>query len=230
MEEDYRTAIRQFYCRPRSPTSSHKSAAAVQPTSCLQGAAAEQATQSLQGAAAEQATQSLQGAAAEQATQSLQGAAAEQATQSLQGAAAEQATQSLKGAAAAAAVELSTPGLQPAAEFPGSPRADRLCYRFLRVPTDRVPGRTDAPSDPKSASTSPTCRRGRRKRSTSAQVSGGLGDASAAASSLQAFQEFSGELVPVLVPESYDEGFEEEASPDHVCEGFKEQLELVLAS
>ncbi|XP_047244864.1 uncharacterized protein LOC124882486 [Girardinichthys multiradiatus] len=59
---------------------------------------------------------------------------------------------------------------------------------------------------------------------------GGLGDASAAAPSLQAFQGFSGELVPVLVPEPCHKGFEEEAPPDPVSEEFKEQLVLVLAS
>ncbi|MED6234455.1 hypothetical protein ATANTOWER_030436 [Ataeniobius toweri] len=45
-----------------------------------------------------------------------------------------------------------------------------------------------------------------------------------------AFQQFSGELVPVLVPEPCDEGYEEEALPDPGSEGFKVQLVLVLAS
>ncbi|MED6274397.1 hypothetical protein CHARACLAT_015970 [Characodon lateralis] len=46
------------------------------------------------------------------------------------------------------------------------------------------------------------------------------------------FQGFSESLVLVLVPESPDEGFEDEPPPDpvHVIEGFKEQPVLVLAS
>ncbi|MEQ2257376.1 hypothetical protein ILYODFUR_034213 [Ilyodon furcidens] len=47
--EDYETAVRQFYCRPPSPTLSHKSAAAVQSTSCLQTASAAAAEQSMSG-------------------------------------------------------------------------------------------------------------------------------------------------------------------------------------
>ncbi|MEQ2222113.1 hypothetical protein ILYODFUR_022544 [Ilyodon furcidens] len=34
MERDYETAVRQFYCRPPSPTPSHMSSAAAQSTSC----------------------------------------------------------------------------------------------------------------------------------------------------------------------------------------------------
>ncbi|KAK5620879.1 hypothetical protein CRENBAI_017582 [Crenichthys baileyi] len=122
MEGDYETAVRQFYCRPPSPTPSHKSAAAAQSTSCLQSAAAaEQSTPGLQGAAAAaaQSTSCLQSAAAAaQSTSCLQSAAAaEQPTPGLQGAAAaaaaEQPTPGLQGAAAAA-VEQPTPGLQPA--------------------------------------------------------------------------------------------------------------------
>ncbi|KAK5613633.1 hypothetical protein CRENBAI_018492 [Crenichthys baileyi] len=71
--------------------------------------------------------------------------------------------------------------------------------------------------------------------SASAHATEGLGDASAPAHTTgglsdQAFQGFTGELVPVLVPEPCDEGFEKEAPPDPVSEGFKEQLVLVLAS
>ncbi|KAK5600128.1 hypothetical protein CRENBAI_008242 [Crenichthys baileyi] len=124
MEEDYGTAVRQFYCRPppSMPGLQGAAAAAEQPTPGLQGAAvaAEQPTPGLQGAAAaaEQPTPGLQGAAAaEQPTPGLQGAAAaaEQPTPGLQGAAvaAEQPTAGLQGAAAAA--EQPTPGLQSAA-------------------------------------------------------------------------------------------------------------------
>ncbi|KAK5612598.1 hypothetical protein CRENBAI_010854 [Crenichthys baileyi] len=70
MYEDYEMALRLFYCRPPSPTPSHKSSAAAaveQPTSGLQTAAAtvEQPTSGLQSAAAafEQPTSGLQHAA-----------------------------------------------------------------------------------------------------------------------------------------------------------------------
>ncbi|KAK5618161.1 hypothetical protein CRENBAI_021405 [Crenichthys baileyi] len=50
IEEDYQTAIRQFYCRPPPSSPSFQSAAAVQPTSRLQSsAAAQQPTPGLQG-------------------------------------------------------------------------------------------------------------------------------------------------------------------------------------
>ncbi|KAK5611275.1 hypothetical protein CRENBAI_019469 [Crenichthys baileyi] len=97
MEEDYETAVRQFYCRPPSPTPSHRSAAAVQPTLGLQRAAAEKSRSCLQN-----------GAVAVQPTSCLQSAAA-----------AEQPTPGLQSASAAAAVEQSTQCQQPAAEFPG---------------------------------------------------------------------------------------------------------------
>ncbi|KAK5602089.1 hypothetical protein CRENBAI_016726 [Crenichthys baileyi] len=60
----------------------------------------------------------------------------------------------------------------------------------------------------------------------------GPADASTPAPGLKVFQGFSESLVLVLVPESPDEGFEDEPPPDpvHVIEGFKEQLVLVLAS
>ncbi|KAK5617053.1 hypothetical protein CRENBAI_016537 [Crenichthys baileyi] len=137
----------------------------------------------------------------------------------------------------------------------------------------------DYETTPKSASSSSTRNRG-RKREASAQVIGGLGDASAPAHAteglgdasapahvtkglgdasspahtaeglgdasapehfteglgnvpapgLKVFQGFIESLVLVLVPESPDEGFQDEAPPDPVPEGFKEQLVLVLAS
>ncbi|KAK5621650.1 hypothetical protein CRENBAI_023915 [Crenichthys baileyi] len=64
MEEDYGTAVRQFYFRPHPSTPGLQGAAA----------AAEQSTPGLQGAAAaaEQSTPGLQGAAAEQSTSGLQ--------------------------------------------------------------------------------------------------------------------------------------------------------------
>ncbi|MEQ2227509.1 hypothetical protein ILYODFUR_038304, partial [Ilyodon furcidens] len=90
IEMEYETAVRLFYCRPPSPTPSHRSAAAEQPTSGLQSTAAEQLTSGLQSAAAEQPTSGLQSGAAEQSTSGLQSAAAEQPTSGLQSGAAEQ--------------------------------------------------------------------------------------------------------------------------------------------
>ncbi|MEQ2189825.1 hypothetical protein GOODEAATRI_029365 [Goodea atripinnis] len=161
-------------------------------------------------------------------------------------AAAEQPTPGLQGAAA---TEQPTPGLQPNTPQPDTPQ----------------PGMKP---DPKSASTSSTRRRGRRKRGALAEATLGLCDASASAhaiegvcdasasahateglcdasvsahvtegpadasASVPSVQGFSESLVLVLVPESPDEGFEDEPSPDpvQVIEGFKEQLVLVLAS
>ncbi|KAK5613339.1 hypothetical protein CRENBAI_023513 [Crenichthys baileyi] len=105
MEENYKTAVRLFYCRPPSPTPSHKSSAA---------AAVEQPVSGLQSAAA--------------------------------------------------AVEQPKSGLQHAAEFPpDTPQPDSR-------PDTPQP---DSRPEPKSASTSSTRRRGRRKRDASGQVIGG---------------------------------------------------------
>ncbi|MED6243937.1 hypothetical protein ATANTOWER_030643 [Ataeniobius toweri] len=95
---------------------------------------------------------------------------------------------------------------------------------------------------PKSASTSSTCPRGRKKRDALAPVFGGLADAPApahgteglddpaAAPGLKAFQGFSERLILILVPESCDEGFEDEPPSEPVPERFKERLVLILAS
>ncbi|KAK5623400.1 hypothetical protein CRENBAI_014846 [Crenichthys baileyi] len=110
----------------------------------------------------------------------------------------------------------------------------------------------DSPQpDLKSASTSSTRRRGRRKRDGSVHATEGLGDASAPAhateglvdasapahvtegpadASAPSLQGFSGKLVLVLASETCDEGFEEEEPPDPVSGDFKGQFVLVLAS
>ncbi|MEQ2248404.1 hypothetical protein ILYODFUR_018842 [Ilyodon furcidens] len=101
MEEDYWTAIRQFYCRAPPSSPSLQRAAAAKPTSGLQSsAAAELPTPGLQSsAAAEQPTPGLQRSATEQPTPGLQGAAAKQSTPGLQSsAAAEQPTSGLQSA------------------------------------------------------------------------------------------------------------------------------------
>ncbi|KAK5610454.1 hypothetical protein CRENBAI_004500 [Crenichthys baileyi] len=215
-----------------TPGDSRELAAAEQPTPGLQGVAA---------AAAEQPTPGLQGAAAaEQPTPGLQGAAAaEQPTPGLQGAAAaEQPTPGLQGAAAA---EQPTPGLQPAVLSTFSVFSGGCSRNSSLTHHDTLQARhtTDSRPDPKSASTSSTRRRGRRKRDSLAQVIGGLCDASAppahvsegpANASAPSLQGFSGKLVLVLASEPCNEGFEEEEPPDHVSEGLKEQLVLILAS
>ncbi|KAK5611847.1 hypothetical protein CRENBAI_008684 [Crenichthys baileyi] len=120
------------------------------PTPSHMSGAAAQSTSCLQNGAtatAEQPMPDLQGAAAEQPTPGLQSAAAEQPTPGLQSAAAEQPTPGLQSAAA----EQPTPGPQPDKPQP------------------------DTKPDLKSASTSSTHCRGRRKRGASAQVTEGLG-------------------------------------------------------
>ncbi|MED6245271.1 hypothetical protein ATANTOWER_001098, partial [Ataeniobius toweri] len=142
MERDYETAVRQFYCRPPSPTPSHMSGVAAQSTSCLQN-----------GATAEQPTPGLQGAAADQPTSGLQ----------------------------SAAVEQSTPGPQP-------------------------------DSQPKSSSTSSSRRRGRRKRDASAQVNGGVSDASASAHATEGLGNAS-------APAHATEGLGDASASAHATEG-----------
>ncbi|MEQ2249958.1 hypothetical protein ILYODFUR_034891 [Ilyodon furcidens] len=68
--------------------------------------------------------------------------------------------------------------------------------------------------------------------SAPAHITEGPADATAPAPGFKVFWGFSKSLVLVLVPESPDEGFEDEPplDPVHVIEGFKEQLVLVLAS
>ncbi|KAK5615515.1 hypothetical protein CRENBAI_026265 [Crenichthys baileyi] len=179
MERDYETAVRQFYCRP--PPSSpglQSSATAEQPTPGLQGAAAtEQPTPGVQGAAAtEQPMPGLQGAAAEQTKPGLQPAAdfpggSEDGPPLLP-----VSEGSEGGLPLILALGLSdcVPGRtdpQPDTPQPDTPQPDTL-----------QPGmKSDSKPDPKSASTSSTRRRGRRKRGASAEVIGGPGDASASA-------------------------------------------------
>ncbi|KAK5606126.1 hypothetical protein CRENBAI_026767 [Crenichthys baileyi] len=64
MEEDYWTAIRQFYCRRPPSSPSLQRAAAAESTSCFQSAATEQPTSGLHSAAAVQPTPGLQSTAA----------------------------------------------------------------------------------------------------------------------------------------------------------------------
>ncbi|MEQ2291934.1 hypothetical protein AMECASPLE_017888 [Ameca splendens] len=90
MEEDYKTAVRQFYCRTPSPTPSHQSAAAEQSKPGLQNGAAGQPTSSLRSTAAVQPTPGLQGPGTEQPTSGLPRASAVQPTSGLQSTAAVQ--------------------------------------------------------------------------------------------------------------------------------------------
>ncbi|KAK5617545.1 hypothetical protein CRENBAI_004235 [Crenichthys baileyi] len=231
MEEDYGTAIRQFYCRPLPSTPGLQGAAA----------AAEQSTPGLQGAAA----------AAEQSTPGLQGAAAaaEQSTPGLQSAAAEQSMSGLQPA-----VELSEGGLpplpgpehllsflwgvlmelkpdtpQPDTPQPVSARSDTpqpdtsqpVSARSESPQPDTpqpVSTRSDSPQpdspqpDLKSASTSSTCRRGRRKRNASVHATEGLGDASAPAHATEG-------LCDASAPAHATEGPGDASAPAHATEG-----------
>ncbi|KAK5604200.1 hypothetical protein CRENBAI_021316 [Crenichthys baileyi] len=203
IEKDYEMAVRLFYCRPPSPTPSHMRAAAAQSRSCLQRAAAAQSTSFLQRAAAAQPTSCLQ--------------------------------------TAAAAVEKSTPGLQPAAEFPEGPEGGLppLPHHVPEGPEDRLPprpgpehlrgvltelrpdvqpdSRPDSPQpgmtpDPKSASTSSTRRRGRRKRGASARFIEGRGDATGPAHATEG-------LGNATAPAHATEGLGDTSAPTHATEG-----------
>ncbi|KAK5607799.1 hypothetical protein CRENBAI_011164 [Crenichthys baileyi] len=89
------------------------------------------------------------------------------------------------------------------------------------VPTDSVPGRTDAQSDskpvPKSASTSSTRRRGRRKRDDSAQVIGCPGNASASAHATEGLGDASASAHAT-------EGLGDASASAHATEGLGDAL------
>ncbi|KAK5615046.1 hypothetical protein CRENBAI_006724 [Crenichthys baileyi] len=182
-------------------------------------------------------------------TPSHMSAAAEQPTSGLQRAAAAQSTSCLQTAAAAA--EQSKPGLQPAAEFPEGPEGglpprpgpEHLLGFLWGVLTELRPdAQPDSPQpgmtpDPKSASTSSTRHRERRKRGASAQFIEDLGDASAHPTE---------GLRDASAPAHATEGLGDASAPAHVTEGpadasapapslqafqgFSEKLVLGLAS
>ncbi|KAK5608767.1 hypothetical protein CRENBAI_020505 [Crenichthys baileyi] len=264
MEEDYETAIRLFYCRPPSPTPSHMSAAAEQPTSGLQSAAASSPRH------VSRALLLLLSSPrhVSRALLLLLSSPRHVSRELLQ-----------------LSPKQSTPGLQPAADFPEGPMGglpplprhvpewpegglpplprhvlewpegglpplprhvpegpvgglpprpgpEHLLGFLWGVPTELRPdARADSPQpgmtpDPKSASTSSTCCRGRRKRGASAQAPAhateGLGDASAAAHTTEgpgnasASAHATESFVLVLTFEPRDEWFEEEALSDPV--------------
>ncbi|KAK5611679.1 hypothetical protein CRENBAI_012804 [Crenichthys baileyi] len=264
MEEDYETVVRLFYCRPPSPTPSHMSAAAEQPTSGFQSAAAaaEQPTSGLMSATAEQSTPGLQPAVEfpegpegglppppgpEHLLFFLWGVLMELRPDAPQpdsrpGARSQKHHSLTPGQESEAPQPDSRPDAPQPDSRPDAPQPDSR--PDAPQPDSRPdPPQPDSRPDPKSASTSSTRRRGRRKRDASAQVIGGPGDfsapahvtegpadASGPAPSLEAFQGFSEKLVLILASEPCDEGFEEEAPPDPVPEGFKKQFVLVLAS
>ncbi|KAK5601532.1 hypothetical protein CRENBAI_024424 [Crenichthys baileyi] len=131
---------------------------------------------------------------------------------------------------AAAAVEQSTPGLQPAGQFPEGPVGglpprpgpEHLLGFLWGVLTELRPdaqpdSRPDSPQpgmmpDPKSASTSSTRRRGRRKRGASAQFIEGLCDASAPAHATEGPGDAS-------APAHATEGPGDASAPAHATEG-----------
>ncbi|KAK5623621.1 hypothetical protein CRENBAI_010471 [Crenichthys baileyi] len=236
MEEDYGTAV-------RTPGSC-AAAAAEQSTPGLQGAAAaaaaEQSSPGLQGAAAaaEQSTPGLQGAAA--------AAAAEQSTPGLQGALLLLLQSSprqdsrellLLEHSHARLRELlccgnSTPGPEHLLSFlwgvlmelkpdthhdtpqPVSARPDTPQPVSARPDTPKP----DSPQpDLKSASTSSTRRRGRRKRDASVHATGGLCDASALAHATEG-------LCDASAPAHATEGLCDASAPAHVTEGSLRRL------
>ncbi|KAK5623178.1 hypothetical protein CRENBAI_018197 [Crenichthys baileyi] len=246
MEEDYRTAVRQFYCRPPPSFPGLQSAAAEQPTPRLQSAAAEKPTPRLQGAAA--AAQPLPGlqsaAAAGQLMPCLQNKAAALPTSCLQMPAIVQpkspstsstqrrgrrirdaSTQVIGGPGDASAQVIGGPG-DASAQVIGGP--GDASAQVIGGPAD-----ASAPAQATEGSRrrlSSHATEGLGDTSAPAHTTEGLGDASASAPGLKVFQGFTERLVLVLISETQDEGFEEEPPPDPVSEGFKERLVLVLAS
>ncbi|KAK5598781.1 hypothetical protein CRENBAI_004425 [Crenichthys baileyi] len=240
IERDYETAVRLFYCRPPSPTSSHMSAAVEQPTSGLQSAAVEQPTSGLQSAAAavEQPTSGLQSAAAavEQPTSGLQSAAA----------AVEQPTprqvysllESFRRGPWAGCLhflnhvpkepEAGLPPLRrhvpegPEGGLPPRPGPEHLLGFLWGVLTELRPdaqpdSRPESPQpgmtpDPKSASTSSTRRRGRRKRGALTEFIEGLCDTSASAHATEG-------LCDASAPAHTTEGLCDASAPAHATEG-----------
>ncbi|KAK5612795.1 hypothetical protein CRENBAI_006795 [Crenichthys baileyi] len=243
MEEDYQTAIRQFYCRPPpSPPSLQR--AASQPTSGLQSsAAAEQPTPGLQGAATEQPTAGLQVAAAEQPMPGLQSAAAAQPSPRLQSAAIvppksastsstrhrgrqkRDASAQVIGGSGDASTPATPPRVaatpQPLLKPLRVPATPQPLLKPLRVPAtpqpllkpQMVPATPQPLLKPLSVSATPQLLRFEDEPVPE-----------------HAPERFKKELVLVLASESRDGGFEEEVPPDPVSEGFKEQLVLVLVS
>ncbi|KAK5603426.1 hypothetical protein CRENBAI_007950 [Crenichthys baileyi] len=215
MEEDYRTAVRQFYCRP--PPSSP----------CFQScAAAEQPTPGLQSpAAAEQPMPSLQSL-----SPGLQGATTEQSTTGLDSSAVAIPSLPQPPPHAAEDVKRGMPRLKSS----GVPATPQL--KSSGVPATVI-------GDPSDASALAQATEGLADASAPAQATEGLGDPLAPAPGLKAFQGFSERLVLVLVPEPCDEGFEDELPsepvpkpfkdeppPDSVPEWSEEKLVLILAS
>ncbi|KAK5610388.1 hypothetical protein CRENBAI_005402 [Crenichthys baileyi] len=288
MEEDYGTAIRQFYCRPPPSTPGLQgAAAAAQPTPGLQGAAAaEQSTPGLQGAAtaAEQSMQGLQGAAAaaEQSMSGLQPAielsegpegglpplpGPEHLLSFLWGVLTEfkpdthhdtpqsdtphsdtpQPVSARSDTPQPVSARSDTP--QPVSARPDTPQPDTPQPETLQpdTPQPDTPQPDTPQPDPKSASTSSTRRRGRRKRDASvhatedlcnasapAHASEDLGDASAPAHAIEGFGDAS-------APAHATEGLGDTSAPAHATEGpadasapslqgFSGKLVLVLAS
>ncbi|KAK5613442.1 hypothetical protein CRENBAI_021631 [Crenichthys baileyi] len=289
MEGDYETAVRQFYCRPPSPTPSQKSAAAAQSTSDLQRAAAAQPMSCLQsGAAAEQSTPGLQSAVelSEGGLPPFPGP--EHLLSFLWGVLTELKPDTHHDTPQSDTPHPDTPqpvsarsdtpqpdtpqpvsarpeNTQPVSARPDTPqpvsaRPDTPQPVSARPDTPQpVSARPDSPQPDspqpnlKSASTSSTRRRERRKRDASApahateglcdasapaHATEGLCDASAPAhateglcdASAPSLQGFGGKLVLILASEPCDEGYEEEEPPDPVSGDFKGQFALVLAS
>ncbi|KAK5606037.1 hypothetical protein CRENBAI_001583 [Crenichthys baileyi] len=219
MEEDYRTAIRQFYCRPPPSSPSLQSDAAVQPTSGLQSSAVtEQPTPGLQGTAAELPTPRFrvllqlsrrQGSTA--APLCRLRCRKRDASAQVIGGPGDALTQVIGGLGDASAPTHATEGLgdasAPAQATEGPVDASAPAHATdglgnASAPVHSTEGLGDA-SAPSHAT------EGLGDASAPAHATEGLGDASASATGLKAFQGLSERLVLVLVPEPCDEGFED---------------------
>ncbi|KAK5603618.1 hypothetical protein CRENBAI_003524 [Crenichthys baileyi] len=245
MERDYETAVRQFYCRPPS-------------TPGFQGAAAaaEQSTPGLQGAAsaAEQSTPGLQPAV--ELSEGLEGElpplpGPEHLLNFLWGLLMELKPDTPRPVSARPdsprPVSARPDSPRPVSARPDSPRPVSARPDSPRPVSARpdsprpVSARPDSPRpDLKSASTSSTRPRGRRKRDASVHATKGPCNALALAHITEcpadalapSLQGFSGKLVLVLASEPCDEGrgLRGGRPPDPVSGDFKEEFVLVLAS
>ncbi|KAK5617748.1 hypothetical protein CRENBAI_000698 [Crenichthys baileyi] len=197
MEENYRTAVRQFYCRPPSFTSGRQSGAAEQPTPGLQSAAAVKPTSGLQSAAVVRPKSGLQSTAA---VQPMSGPA--QATEGLDDASTPaQATEGLDDASAPAQA---TEGLDDA------PAPVSALGRLNALASQGQPDASGRVEDVKTPTLGPKAFQGFKERLVL----------------VLRFKEellpdpvterFEEKLVLILVPEPSDEGFKDELLPDPV--------------
>ncbi|KAK5609430.1 hypothetical protein CRENBAI_009586 [Crenichthys baileyi] len=252
MEEDYRTAVRQFYCCPPPYSPSLQSTAAEQPTPGLQSSAERSSSRQVSRALLLWSSPGQVSGALLLQSSPRQNKAAALPTPCLQNKVAAQSTSFLQSAAIVPPKSASTsstrhrgrwkrdasaqPLLEPLRVWP----TPQPLLKPLRVPATplpllkslRVPATPQLLLTPLRVPATPQL---------PAQATEGRRDASASASGLKAFQGLSERLVLVLVPGPCDEGFEDEPPSEPVPERFKdepppdperfkERLVLILAS